>query len=201
MRYTGPTTRINRRFKEALFPITKGYERKLYFPGMHGARLKRRVTDYSQSLNEKQKMCYLFGLSENQLRLVFKRAKQIHGITGEILLRLLETRLDNVVYSMGFAKTRRAARQMVSHGHIRVNGAKVNRPSYTCMQGESIMVSEKTSARRLAMRALEETQGRNCPSWITVEGNQLKGMINRLPMPEEMVNNVNVQLIVEYYNH
>ena len=101
MRYTGPTTRINRRFKTILFPATKAYERKPYLPGIHGAHLRRRVSDYAKGLTEKQKLRFMFGLSEKQFRLTFERAKQVRGVTGETFLRLLELRLDNIVYRMG----------------------------------------------------------------------------------------------------
>ena len=200
MRYTGPTTRINRRFKMAIFPVTKAYERKPYLPGIHGARLKRRVSDYSLGLNEKQKVRFMFGLSEAQFRLTFEKAKRSRGVTGETFLRLLESRLDNIVYLMGFAKTRRAARQMVRHGHICVNGHKVNVPSFSCEPGMEISAAEKMASRQMATRSLEESQGRNCPSWLTVQADSLKGTMDRLPVREEMVSDVDEQLIVEYYN-
>ncbi len=200
MRYTGPTTRINRRFKTEIFPITKAYERKPYLPGMHGAHLKRRVSDYSLGLNEKQKLRFMFGLSEAQFRLAFEKAKRVRGVTGENFLRLLECRLDNIVYLMGFAKTRRAARQLVGHGHICVDGHKVNIPSYTCKPGETIAVCEKVASRQLAIRSLDESQGRNCPPWLTVQAENLKGTVDRLPVREEMVPGVDEQLIVEFYS-
>ena len=200
MRYTGPTTRINRRFKMAIFPATKAYERKPYLPGIHGAHLKRRISDYSLGLNEKQKLRFMFGLSEAQFRLTFEKAKHARGVTGETFLRLLEYRLDNIVYLMGFAKTRKAARQLVTHGHICVNGHKVNIPSYSCEPGEVISVSEKLPSRQLATRSLDESQGRNCPSWLTVQADNLKGTVDRLPIREEMVSEIDEQLIVEYYS-
>ena len=200
MRYTGPTTRINRRFKMAIFPATKAYERKPYLPGIHGAHLKRRVSDYSLGLNEKQKLRFMFGLSEAQFRLTFEKAKHARGVTGETFLRLLECRLDNIVYLMGFAKTRRAARQLVSHGHVCVNGHKVNIPSYSCQPGEVISIGEKLPSRQLATRSLDESQGRNCPAWLTVQSDSLKGTVDRLPVREEMVSEIDEQLIVEYYS-
>ena len=200
MCYTGPTTRINRRFKMAIFPATKAYERKPYLPGIHGAHLKRRISDYSLGLNEKQKLRFMFGLSEAQFRLTFEKAKHARGVTGETFLRLLECRLDNIVYLMGFAKTRKAARQLVTHGHICVNGHKVNIPSYSCEPGEVISVSEKLPSRQLATRSLDESQGRNCPSWLTVQADNLKGTVDRLPIREEMVSEIDEQLIVEYYS-
>lgn len=124
-RYTGPTTKINRRFGMALFPENKAMQKKPYIPGQHGPHLRRRVTDYSMGLNEKQKLRFMFGLSEKQFRLTFERAKKVRGVTGEIFMQMLETRLDNVIYSLGFARTRKAARQFVTHGHVQVNGKKV----------------------------------------------------------------------------
>lgn len=200
MRYTGPTTRINRRFKMAIFPLNKAYEKKPYLPGMHGARLKRRISDYSLGLNEKQKLRFMFGLSEKQFRLTFQKAKSMRGVTGEEFLRLLECRLDNIVYLLGFAKTRRAARQLVSHGHILVNGIKVDTPSYICKEGDAVSVCEKVSSRQLATRNLDDTQYRNCPAWLTVQSDALKGSVNRMPVREEMVQEINEQLIVEYYS-
>lgn len=200
MRYTGPTTRINRRFKTILFPATKAYERKPYLPGIHGAHLRRRVSDYAKGLTEKQKLRFMFGLSETQFRLTFERAKQARGITGETFLRLLELRLDNIVYRMGLAKTRRAARQMVLHGHVRVNGEKVSIPSYTCEPLQEVSAGEKAASRQLATRSLEASQGRNCPAWVTVQSDKLKGVVNRMPVREEMVPDIDEQLIVEYYS-
>ena len=200
MRYTGPATRINRRFKTLLFPATKAYERKPYLPGMHGAHLRRRVSDYAKGLTEKQKLRFMFGLSETQFRLTFERAKQAQGVTGEMFLRLLELRLDNLVYRMGLAKTRRAARQMVLHGHVRVNGQKVSIPSYTCEPLQEISAGEKAASRQLATRSLEVTQGRNCPAWVTVQSDKLKGTVNRFPVREEMVPDIDEQRIVEYYS-
>jgi small subunit ribosomal protein S4 len=200
MRYTGPTTRINRRYKLAVFPLKKAYERKPYLPGIHGVRLKRRVTEYSTGLNEKQKLRYMFGLTEQQFRKTFAAAKKIRGVTGEIMLRLLECRLDNVVYTMGFAKTRRAARQFVNHGHIMVNGHKVDIPSYTCIPGDEIKVCDKISSKQLSTRFIEESQYRPCPAWISVNSEVLHGVINRYPIREEMVQNVNEQLVIEFYS-
>jgi small subunit ribosomal protein S4 len=199
-RYTGPTTRINRRFGQAIFAPTKAFERKSYLPGIHGARLRRRVTDYSQGLNEKQKLRMMFGLTEKQFRLTFARAKTQRGVTGEIFLQLLESRLDNVVYRLGLARSRQAARQFVCHGHIRVNGTKTDIPSYTVQPGDEIDVRDRTSSRQLATRCLEETQMRAVPAWMTMQEDILKGTINRLPTRDEMEQDVNEQLIVEFYS-
>ena len=159
-RYTGPTTRINRRFGQAIFPPNKAFERKPHLPGIHGPRLRRKVSDFSLGLNEKQKLRYMFGLTEKQFRLTFDRAKKQRGVTGELFLQLLETRLDSVIYSLGMARTRGAARQFVNHGHIRVNGHKVDIPSFEVKAGDVIEVRDRTSSRQLATRCLEDSQYR-----------------------------------------
>jgi len=199
-RYTGPTTRINRRFGMALFPENKAMQKKPYIPGQHGPRVRRRVTDYSMGLNEKQKLRFMFGLTEKQFRLTFERAKNQRGVTGEIFMRLLETRLDNVVYLLGFARTRKAARQFVNHGHIQVNGKKVDISSFTCKAGDVVEVRDRTSARQLAQRSLDESQLRAAPAWMERVDAAFKGTINRLPIRDEMDKSINDQLIVEFYS-
>lgn len=199
-RYTGPTTRINRRFGQAIFAPSKAFERKPHPPGIHGPRLRRKVSDYSIGLNEKQKLRFMFGLTEKQFRLTFEKAKRKRGVTGENFLQLLETRLDNVVYQMGLARSRQAARQFVGHGHIRVNGHKVDIPSYEVKAGDVIEVRDRTSSRQLATRCLDETQYRAVPAWLAVERDALRGTVNRLPEPEEMEQGINLQLIVEFYS-
>lgn len=199
-RYTGPTTRINRRFGQAIFPPTKAFERKPYLPGVHGPRLRRRTTDYGLGLNEKQKLRYLFGLTEKQFRRTFEEAKRRRGITGDIFLQLLEMRLDSIVYHAGFAKTRRMARQFVNHGHVRVNGRKVDIPSAQVNPGDEIEVRATTSSRQQATRAMEETRGRPTPSWVTRQDDLLRATVNRLPTTEELDPGINVQLIVEFYS-
>ena len=136
-RYTGPTTKINRRFGMALFPENKAMQKKPYIPGQHGPHLRRRVTDYSMGLNEKQKLRFMFGLSEKQFRLTFERAKKVRGVTGEIFMQMLETRLDNVIYSLGFARTRKAARQFVTHGHVQVRWTLQATPASPAMSWKS----------------------------------------------------------------
>ncbi|MGF1484654.1 MAG: 30S ribosomal protein S4 [Opitutales bacterium] len=199
-RYTGPTTRINRRFGQALFAPTKAFERKNYLPGIHGARLRRRVSDYSLGLNEKQKLRLMFGLTEKQFRLTFARAKTKRGVTGEIFMAMLESRLDNVIYRLGLARSRQAARQFVCHGHIKVNGQKVDIPSFEAKPGDEIEVRDRTSSRQLATRCLEETQMRAVPAWLTIAEEALRGTVNRLPTRDEMEQDINEQLIVEFYS-
>lgn len=199
-RYTGPTTKINRRFGMALFPANKAMTRKPYIPGQHGPRLRRRVTDYSMGLCEKQKLRYMYGLSEKQFRLTFERAKRQRGVTGEIFMQLLEVRLDNIVYLLGFAPTRKAARQFVTHGHIQVNGKKVDIPSFSCKPGDVVEVRDRASSRQLAQKSLDESQLRAAPAWIERVDEAYRGTISRLPIRDEMDKSINDQLIVEFYS-
>jgi len=199
-RYTGPTTRINRRFGMSIFPPNKAQDRKPHPPGQHGMRLRRKTSEYSVGLNEKQKLRYLYGLTEKQFRRTFERAKAIRGVTGEIFLQLLETRLDAVIYNLGFAKTRRMARQYVAHGHIKVNGRKVDVPSFAVSAGDTIEVRESTSSRQLATRSLEDTRVRTVPNWISRNDDTLTATISRLPEAGEIEPGINVQLIVEFYS-
>ena len=199
-RYTGPTTRINRRFGMPLFPENKAMQKKPYIPGQHGPRVRRRITDYSQGLNEKQKLRFMYGLTEKQFRLTFERAKTQRGVTGEIFMRLLECRLDNIIYLLGFARTRKAARQFVTHGHVQVNGKKVDIPSFECRTGDVIEVRDRTSSRQLAQRALDESQLRAAPAWLERVDDAFKGTVSRLPIRDEMDKTINEQLIVEFYS-
>ncbi|MDR1497397.1 MAG: 30S ribosomal protein S4 [Puniceicoccales bacterium] len=200
-RYTGPTSRINRRFGQNIFPPCKAEERAPYPPGVHGPTRRRKVSEYGVGLSEKQKLRFMYGLNEKQFRLTFARAKRQGGVTGENFLRLLHLRLDNVVYLLGFVRTRRAARQFVAHGHIAVNGHKVNIPSYTCAANDVIEVRSKASSRQLASRGVEENQQRVVPAWLTaITNDTFKGTVNRLPVSEELPVDVNVQLIVEFYS-
>lgn len=158
-RYTGPKTKISRRFGVPIFGPAKAMERKNYPPGMHGPKgSRRKQSEYAVALAEKQKLRYQYGLLERQFRRYFQTALTRRGVTGETLLQLLETRLDNIVFRMGFANSRNAARQMVSHGHVSVNGRKVNVSSYTCRPGDEVVIKDKPGSRRLAARNLELTQ-------------------------------------------
>ena len=199
-RYTGPSTRINRRFGQVIFPSNKAFERKPHPPGMHGPRMRRKISDYSIALNEKQKLRYTYGLTEKQFRLTFERAKRKRGITGDVFLQMLETRLDNVVYLLGFAKTRRQSRQFVGHGHIKINGHKVDISSFQVSPGDEIEVKANTSSRQLATRSLDDTRMRTTPAWMTCHEDSLRAEINRLPTRDEIEPGVNEQLIVEYYS-
>ena len=199
-RYTGPTTRINRRFSQAIFAPTKAFERKPHLPGQHGPRLRRKLSDYAIGLNEKQKLRYMYGMTEKQFRLTFERAKSKRGVTGEIFLQMLECRLDNVVYRLGLAKSRAAARQFVGHGHIVVNGKKTDIASFSVKEGDEIEVRERTSSRQLATQSLEGSQARIVPEWLNLNTDSLKATVNRVPSVDETEQSINVQLIVEYYS-
>lgn len=199
-RYTGPTTRINRRFGQAIFAPNKAFERKPHPPGIHGPRLRRKLSDYSIGLNEKQKLRYMYGLTEKQFRRTFMKAKASRGVTGEVFLQLLETRLDNIIYRLGLARSRQAARQFVCHGHILCNGHKVDIASYEVKPGDIIEVRERTSSRQLATSNIEDSQYRTVPAWLALDAGSLRATANRLPTAEEMEQGINLQLIVEYYS-
>jgi small subunit ribosomal protein S4 len=199
-RYIGPTTRLSRRFGQPLFGATKAYEKRPYPPGQHGPRLRRKLSEYAIGLNEKQKLRYVYGLLERQFRRTFEQAKRERGVTGERFLQLLETRLDSVVYLLGFAKTRAAARQIVNHGHVRVNGHKVDIASYVVDAGDEIEIKDTPTSRQIATRNLEETRARNVPGWLSLNAEAYKGVVNRLPARDEMEQGINEQLIVEFYS-
>ena len=199
-RYTGPTTRISRRFGQPIFGATKAYEKRSYPPGQHGPKLRRKLSEYAVGLNEKQKLRYIYGLLERQFRRVFENAKRERGVTGERFLQLLETRLDSVVYLLGFAKSRAAARQFVNHGHVRVNGHKVDIASYNVKTGDEVEIKNTPGSRQLATRCLEENRARNVPGWLTLNAEAFKAIVNRLPKRDEMEPGVNEQLIVEFYS-
>lgn len=200
-RYTGPTTKISRRFGQPIFGSNKSFEKRPFPPGQHGPRARRgKVSEYGTGLAEKQKLRYMYGLMEKQFRRAFDKAKGQRGVTGTIFLQILETRLDSIVYQLGFAKTRQAARQFVNHGHIRVNGQKVDIPSFTVAPGDEIEVKDATSSRQLATRTIEANRMRNVPDYMTRTDESFKGVLNRLPNREEMQQEVNEQLIVEFYS-
>jgi small subunit ribosomal protein S4 len=200
-RYTGPVARINRRFGAPIMGFTKALEKRNFPPGQHGPKAARRKTsEYSKGLIEKQKLRYTYGLLERQFRRIFAIAKHERGVTGSRFLQLLETRLDSVVYLLGFAKTRRAARQFVNHGHIRINGHKVDIPSYTLAAGDEIEVRANPGSRQVVVRNLEENRLRTPPPWLTLNAEGLKAGVVRLPTREEMDPSINEQLIVEFYS-
>lgn len=204
--YNGPVCRICRREGVKLF--LKGtrcmtekcaIERRSYPPGQHGQG-RSRVTDYSAQLREKQKLRRMYGLQERQFRGIFKRAERQGGVTGENLLRLLEQRLDNVVYRIGFALSRRQARQLVNHGHILLNGKKADIPSLTTSVGDVITVKSKSHELLAIKSALEVTEGRGDPNWIEVDRDVFRGTINAVPAKDDIGAPVNEQVIVELYS-
>lgn len=200
-RYTGPKTKISRRFGVPIFGPSKAMERKNYPPGMHGPKgSRRKQSDYSVALAEKQKLRYQYGLLERQFRRYFQTALTRRGVTGEILLQLLETRLDNVVFRLGFANSRNGARQLVSHGHVTVNGKKVDISSYTVRPGDTITVKDKPGSRRLAAKNLELTQIAPVPDWLVADKENFSGKVSRVPTRDEIAPIVNEQLIVELYS-
>ena len=200
-RYTGPKARISRKYGVPLFGNSKALERKNYGPGMHGPKgSRRKQSEYALALAEKQKLRYQYGLLERQFRRYFQIALTRRGITGETLLQLLETRLDNVVFRLGFANSRSAARQLVSHGHVAVNGRKVDVSSYNVKPGDTIVVKDKPGSRRLAAKYLELTQISPVPDWLTLNKEQFSGQVSRIPTRDEIAPIVNEQLIVELYS-
>jgi small subunit ribosomal protein S4 len=199
-RYTGPRTRISRRFGIPLFGPDKYLERRNYGPGVHGPKSRRKHTDYGLGLIEKQKLRYFYGLMERQFRGVYERALKRRGVTGEQMLQILETRLDNVVYHLGFAITRAAARQMVSHGHVKVNGRKVNVPSFCLKVNDAIEVRESNVSRQLATKNLELSTSKVVPDWLSLNKEAFKGVVMRIPTRDEIQPIANEQAVVEFYS-
>ncbi|HSJ03578.1 MAG: 30S ribosomal protein S4 [Verrucomicrobium sp.] len=200
-RYTGPKEKIARRYGVALFGPSKALELRNFPPGQHGARnTRRKLSDYGTALAEKQKLRHTYGVLEKQFRRFFAEASRRKGVTGTILLQMLEQRLDNVVYRMGFANSRFAARQMVGHGHVTVNGTRCNISSAQIKAGDVIAVKSTARSQQLANRFLDLTQGVTTPDWMTVDRDKLTGTVNRSPEREEIDVFVNEQLVVELYS-
>jgi small subunit ribosomal protein S4 len=199
-RYTGPRTRISRRFGLPIFGPSKYLERRSYGPGVHGPKSRRKLTDYAMGLVEKQKLRYYYGLMERQFRGVYERALKRRGVTGVTLLQILETRLDNVVYHLGFANTRAAARQMVCHGHVRVNGRKVNVPSFALKVNDAVEIRNSSVSRQMATKSLELSTSRVVPDWLSLSKDTFKGTVVRIPSREEIQPIANEQAVVEFYS-
>ena len=198
-RYTGPKTRIARKFGEAIYGADKSFEKKNYPPGSHGATKKRRKTsEYGIQLKEKQKAKYTYGVLEKQFSNMFKKAEAQKGITGEILLQLLEGRLDNIVYRLGVAASRAAARQFVTHRHITINGEVVNIPSYAVKPGDIIGVREKSKSLEAITSSLD-ARGVNV-SWLEFDRALMTGKQISVPQRDEIPENIKEQLIVELYS-
>jgi len=206
-RYLGPVCRLCRREGTKLFlKGTRCYsdkcavDRRGYPPGQHGQGRRMRTTEYSLQLREKQKLKRIYGLLERQFRGYFHRAERMKGITGENLLVLLERRLDNVVYRLGFAASRREARQLVRHGHLQVNGKKVDIPSFLVVLGATVSVSESSRSLLPVQKALEGVDGRGVPGWLEMDKAQCAGRVREFPTKEEIALPVNEQLVVELYS-
>ena len=198
-RYTGPKTKIARKFGEAIFGDDKSFEKRNYPPGQHGNNRRRgKKSEYAIQLMEKQKAKYTYGILERQFRNMFEKATSSQGITGEVLLQLCESRLDNVVYRMGIAPSRRGARQLVSHRHITVNGELVNIPSYQLKAGDVVGVREKSKS----LTAIQESLSNNSSvyEWITWNNETRQGTYVSVPGRVQIPENINEQFIVELYS-
>lgn len=198
-RYRGPKQKKARRFKEAIFGPSKALERKPYGPGQHGRSRFNRKSEYAIQLEEKQKAKYTYGLLEKQFRNLYKAASAKEGVTGAILLQLLEGRLDNIVYRMGFAKTRRQARQLVTHKHVVVNGNVLNIPSYAVKPNDVISLRPKSRNLQVVDEALSGAS-RSKYKWVETDVKSRTGKLLYVPTLEEIPENINVQLIVELYS-
>jgi len=199
-RYTGPRVRISRRFGIPIFGPSKYLERRPFPPGVHGPKSRRKSTEYGLGLIEKQKLRYYYGLMERQFRGVYEKAMRRRGVTGEQMLQILETRLDNVVFHLGFANTRAAARQMVGHGHITVNGRKVDVSSFALRVNDVIVVKNTSVSRQLATKNLETSTSRSVPDWLLLTKDEFKGVVMRIPTRDEIQPIANEQAVVEFYS-
>jgi small subunit ribosomal protein S4 len=198
-RYTGPKTKIARKFGEAIFGDDKAFEKRNYPPGQHGnARRRGKKSEYAIQLMEKQKAKYTYGILERQFRGLFKKARAAQGITGEVLLQLCESRLDNVVFRMGVAPTRSGARQLVSHKHVTVNGSVVNIPSYQLKAGDVVAVREKSKSLESIQSSLANSN--TVFEWITWNNDTLQGTYVSVPARIQIPENINEQFIVELYS-
>lgn len=196
-RYRGPKDKIARKFNEPIFGPSKALQKKNYPPGQHG-RVRRKKSEYAWQLMEKQKAKYAYGLLEKQFVNIFHKAARKKGITGETLLQLLETRLDNVIFRLGIAPTRRSARQLVLHRHIVVNGKVVNIASYTLKSGDLVGVREKSKSLEVITESL--ATHRKKYAWLAWDSNQMMGKVVNLPSREEIPEKINEQSIVELYS-
>lgn len=198
-RYIGPKSRIARRFGEAIFGPDKVLNKRNYAPGQHGVNRHKKNSEYGTQLAEKQKAKYTYGVLERQFRLLFQQAQRSKGITGEILLQLLESRLDNIVYRLGFAPTRAAARQLVSHRHITLDGKVVNIPSVLVKPGQVVAVREKSKSLEVIAESLSGFNHSKYP-WLEFNEAELAGKYLNIPPREEIPENIKEQLIVELYS-
>ncbi|WP_088005530.1 30S ribosomal protein S4 [Indiicoccus explosivorum] len=197
-RYTGPSWKLSRRLGISLSGTGKELEKRPYAPGQHGANQRRKISEYGLQLQEKQKLRFMYGLTERQFRNLFVKAGKMQGKHGDNFMILLESRLDNLVYRMGLARTRRQARQLVNHGHVLVDGSRVDIPSYTVKPGQSISLREKSQNLDIVNEAVEVNNF--TPDYVTFDGEQKTGTFTRLPERSELSGEINEALIVEYYS-
>lgn len=198
-RYTGPKTRISRRFNEPIFGPSKALQKKNYAPGQHGRGRRKKQSEYAIQLAEKQKVKYIYGVLEKQFANLFDKAARKEGITGENLLKFLESRIDNAVYRLGIAPTRRAARQLVLHKHITVNGEVVNIPSYSLQPGDVVAVREKSKSLVVIEDSLASRGGKRY-GWFEWDQSSLSGKFVTYPQRDEVPENIQEHLIVELYS-
>jgi small subunit ribosomal protein S4 len=198
-RYTGPKTKIARKFGEAIFGPDKVLAKKNYPPGQHGQNRRKKTSEYGLQLREKQKAKYTYGVLEKQFRNMFEKASRSKGITGEVLLQLLESRLDNIVFRLGLAPTRDAARQLVSHRHIVVDGKVVNIPSYTVKPSQIVGVRERSKSLEVIANALSGFNHSKYP-WVEWDQTSVSGKLLHLPERADIPENIKEQLIVELYS-
>ena len=197
-RYTGSTNRISRRLGFSTLENGKDIAKRPFAPGQHGNKGSKKLSNYGIQLQEKQKLRFMYGLSEKQFEATFKRAGKMQGVHGDNLFKLLESRLDNLVYRLGFSTTRRGARQLVNHGHITVNGKKVDIPSYTCKPGDVIAVKDNAKDMSIIKSSLEALLKR--VEFVTYDENKMAGTYVRYPERSELNADINESLIIEYYN-
>jgi small subunit ribosomal protein S4 len=200
-RYTGPKTKKSRAFGESIYGNDKSFERKKYPPGQHGnSRRRKQKSDYAQQLMEKQKAKYTYGVLERQFRNLFESANSKSGVTGEILLQYLEARLDNTVFRLGLAPTRRAARQLVSHRHVTVNGVITNIPSCQLRPGDIVAVRGKSQGLEVVRDAVESKSDVRKYGWLEFNPDKMQGVFLQYPEREQIPEKINEQLIVELYS-
>ncbi|MFB7638125.1 30S ribosomal protein S4 [Peribacillus butanolivorans] len=197
-RYTGPSWKLSRRLGISLTGTGKELEKRPYAPGQHGPNQRRKISEYGIQLQEKQKLRHMYGITERQFRTMFDRAGKLKGVHGENFMVLLESRLDNLVYRLGLARTRRQARQLVNHGHITVNGSRVDIPSYKVALGQTISVREKSRNFSIIKESVEATNF--VPDFLTFDAEKLEGTFTRLPERSELPAEINEALIVEFYS-
>ncbi len=197
-RYTGSTNRVSRRLGFSTLETGKELAKKPYAPGQHGSKKSKKLSNYGVQLQEKQKLRFTYGLSEKQFKATFEKAGKMNGVHGHNLFILLESRLDNLVYRLGFSTTRRGARQLVNHGHITVNGKKVDIPSYTCKPGDVIAVKDNAKDMSIIKSSLEALSRR--VEFVTYDENKMAGTYVRYPERSELNADINESLIIEFYN-